>query len=402
MYLALGRRSGRLDLACVDSSSIVVLNSCVVPSPVLRLAMVKHTAGGGLLVIVCCQDGRAFAAQVVGDAFGLLVDLSLGYPLSQFVTDSTSSILVSDGSHCDLLVWDLQQILACRMQLPLADNLIMGLDDHKDFGESSSDAVSRILEPCFSLCAHKAAVSSIAISDSSDMLLSGSRDGSIIVWDILQRRPTHVLTGHTSVVNTLAFHPSNVTMAASGASDFHVRIWLNDQCSVNMNEHTYSVIKVAFNLTGSSIASLGKDKSLIIADVCRVMPTRKLLLPSSACTFTMVHSSSDVIFIGFADGSVQSVPLEIDACELHLVPSLAANVPGDSIWAMGAPAIPSVASGMWPIIYYTLFYTLISVSATVLGGIDGWRLHMPFSLSLLFPPLQPPRLLLCPEPFTTA
>jgi ribosome assembly protein 4 len=58
------------------------------------------------------------------------------------------------------------------------------------------------------------------------MLLSGSKDSTLFVWNIETKKRMHDLAGHADEVYTVDWSP-NGNKAASGSKDRKVRIWVN-------------------------------------------------------------------------------------------------------------------------------------------------------------------------------
>lgn len=85
------------------------------------------------------------------------------------------------------------------------------------------------------LTGHNSGVLSLAIAPDGKVLASGSADGTIKLWDLWQLSPrelregiapvtTHTLTGHTSVVSSVAICPDK-QLLASGSRDRTVTLW---------------------------------------------------------------------------------------------------------------------------------------------------------------------------------
>ena len=66
-------------------------------------------------------------------------------------------------------------------------------------------------------------ITSVAFSPDGFTLASGSWDGTGWLWDVQTGDLKHTLTGHTSVVNSVAFE-SNF-MLVSGSFDGTLRLW---------------------------------------------------------------------------------------------------------------------------------------------------------------------------------
>jgi len=62
------------------------------------------------------------------------------------------------------------------------------------------------------------------VFDSAGVLVSGSKDGSIRIWDTSSGSTLKVLTGHTMKVEDLAFNDKGVL--ASASQDTKVKLWV--------------------------------------------------------------------------------------------------------------------------------------------------------------------------------
>jgi WD40 repeat protein/serine/threonine protein kinase len=71
---------------------------------------------------------------------------------------------------------------------------------------------------------HAGAVRAMASSADGSLLLSGSDDCSLRVWDLSEEKCIAILEGHSSPVRAVGFF-RNVSMMVSGASDGSVRLW---------------------------------------------------------------------------------------------------------------------------------------------------------------------------------
>lgn len=71
---------------------------------------------------------------------------------------------------------------------------------------------------------HSAAIRSLDFLSDSDLLVSGSDDCSIRLWDLKEESCLGVLEGHSAPVKTARFFP-NGSMIATGSADGDVRLW---------------------------------------------------------------------------------------------------------------------------------------------------------------------------------
>ena len=78
------------------------------------------------------------------------------------------------------------------------------------------------------LTGHTGTVESVALSPDGHTLASGSRDGSVRLWNLTDTGPPGPAgpapTGHTEDVTSVAFRPDRHTLA-SGSRDGSVRLW---------------------------------------------------------------------------------------------------------------------------------------------------------------------------------
>jgi len=117
---------------------------------------------------------------------------------------------------------------------------------------------------------HNGWVTSIATSaENPDMIISGSRDKSIIVWNLTREseqnygQPRRSLTGHSHFVQDLVIS-SDGQFALSGSWDGTLRLWdLNFGTTTRrFVGHTKDVLSVAFSLDNRQIVSGSRDKTI--------------------------------------------------------------------------------------------------------------------------------------------
>jgi len=71
---------------------------------------------------------------------------------------------------------------------------------------------------------HSGAVNSLAITSDNKILVSGSEDQTIKLWEIETGEEICTLTGHTGIVYSVAISPDNQTIV-SGSQDGTIKIW---------------------------------------------------------------------------------------------------------------------------------------------------------------------------------
>src|SRR5262249_39541361 len=85
--------------------------------------------------------------------------------------------------------------------------------------EQMSEALS-----CDVLTGHNGSISGVAITEDGRMVVSGSHDGTVRVWDVEMGVCLSVFKGHLGAVLGVAIS-ANGRVAVSGSSDTTVRVW---------------------------------------------------------------------------------------------------------------------------------------------------------------------------------
>jgi len=116
---------------------------------------------------------------------------------------------------------------------------------------------------------HSNWVTSIAVSDAApDMVVTGSRDKSIIVWSLVNDGeslgvPKRRLTGHSHFISDLTLS-SDGQYCLSGSWDGTLRLWdLNTgETTRQFISHAKDVLSVAFSVDNRQIVSGSRDKAV--------------------------------------------------------------------------------------------------------------------------------------------
>lgn len=146
------------------------------------------------------------------------------------------------------------------------------------------------------LVGHTDYVSALAYSQTTDTLISGSRDTSLILWNTNSATPSHTLTGHKYQVSALATFPNDTIVSAS--LDASLRVWKGAECTGVLQGHDAAVLCVLALDDGDTILSGSGD--------CRV---KAWSLSSNACTSTTeahtdsVRAMAPLAGIGLVTGS---------------------------------------------------------------------------------------------------
>jgi WD40 repeat protein len=117
-------------------------------------------------------------------------------------------------------------------------------------------------------------VNTIAFSPDGLRLATGSRDGSVRLWDVASRSPLSTLGSHTNQVRTVAFSPDGKWLA-SGSMDRTIRIWdaimaegphSERATTAILTAHTSWVNSLTFTRNGKWLISGSSDRTIRIWD----------------------------------------------------------------------------------------------------------------------------------------
>ncbi|KAF9227704.1 WD40 repeat-like protein [Gyrodon lividus] len=139
---------------------------------------------------------------------------------------SEAGLLVSGGSDCRVVVWDIEKFKLVKVLRDHQDSVLCVRTDNGRLVSCSKDRTIRTyafpsLKPEFVFRAHRAAVNAVAIA--GDIVVSGSGDRSVRVWDA--RTGTLISTFedyHARAISSVELSPPYIL---SGSSDRHVRMF---------------------------------------------------------------------------------------------------------------------------------------------------------------------------------
>ncbi len=169
----------------------------------------------------------------------------------------------------DYTTWGLPQGAAARLgKGRITGNIAFSPDGSRlavatSIGIWIYDARAEQPKPLDLLIGHTRKVTSIAFSPDGTTLASGSRDGTVRLWDVITGLPITVLKGHPTYVKCVAFSPDGTTLASGsyplnqeeGATLLFWDIPTRQQRTI-LKEKTRTVTSVAFSPDRNRLVSI--------------------------------------------------------------------------------------------------------------------------------------------------
>ncbi|PGH31231.1 Prp8 binding protein [[Emmonsia] crescens] len=119
-------------------------------------------------------------------------------------------------------------------------------------------------------------VTAVALAEAGNEIYSGGIDNDIHVWDIRKRAITYSMLGHTDTISSLQISPDSQTLL-SNSHDSTVRTWdIRPFAPADRHIKTYdgapiglekNLIRASWNPTGEKIAAGSGDRSVVVWDV---------------------------------------------------------------------------------------------------------------------------------------
>lgn len=146
--------------------------------------------------------------------------------------------------------------------------LLLRVDEALFVASTTAKEALEIIHSLRILELHRAAVNAVAISPNGQLVVSGSSDKTLRIWNPVTGRSLHTLEGHTAAINAVAISPDG-QLIVSGSSDKTLRVWDLESLTVMqlLKGHKGAVNAVAIAPNGQFMVSGSSDNTLRIWDL---------------------------------------------------------------------------------------------------------------------------------------
>ncbi|MEH2125748.1 WD40 repeat domain-containing protein [Nostoc sp.] len=189
-------------------------------------------------------------------------------------------MLATGGDDRKILFWDLMQrqvAIALSLDDTAAHSLVLSRDGEtlvtgsyrkiKVWRTSPQTGIKSLkdAQPLHILMGHSHIVCSLAISADGKLLVSGSWDQTIKVWQLETGELLHTLKGHRDRVYAIALSPDG-QIIASGSADKTIKLWhlQTGELLGTFTGHGNIVTALAFTASGEMLVSGSLDKTIKI------------------------------------------------------------------------------------------------------------------------------------------
>jgi WD40 repeat protein len=162
--------------------------------------------------------------------------------------------------------------------------------------QSEAIAISR------TFTGHSSYINSLVLSSNGQVLISGSADQTIKIWNFNTGEEILTLTGHSSFVNRLALTPDGRLLVSTSA-DQTIKIWeiATGQAIRTLNGHTSPVNALVITPDGRYLISASADQTIKIWEIATGQAIRTLNGHSSSINALVVTPDGQQLISGGAD-----------------------------------------------------------------------------------------------------
>ena len=129
-------------------------------------------------------------------------------------------------------------------------------------------AHARVTAVVLSSCqGHSSEIICVSFNQSGELLLTGSFDNTVGVWQCGSMTRLHSLIGHRSEISSCLFNHEG-SLILSGSMDKTCKVWdaATGECLKTLRDHTDEVLDVVFSISGLLICTVSADGKAHVYD----------------------------------------------------------------------------------------------------------------------------------------
>lgn len=161
------------------------------------------------------------------------------------------------------------------------------------------------LRPILQIAGHTGGINSIDISKDGRLMLSGSDDNAMILWDLKEKKVLRVFIDHDAKIMQVRFSPDN-HYGLSCSKDKKIKLWdiYTGDLIRTLNGHSRRINSIEFSKSGKKIISCADDNTIKIWDLKSGNVVLNIKNPDANLNCVTFSSDEEYIIAGTANSYI--------------------------------------------------------------------------------------------------